>query len=439
MTTVPASWPTVKSTSSKSLYAAAALACFAASACGGDTTTPADATTSADASTNNTGGTTEPTDYPVPETLHGLPVIDIAIDPDELDHMHELFDDEIQAIVAVTMFGVRYGDVEFELHGGFARTVPKKSYRLEFTDESKPLVDLFSDGEVDDHHRFVLTAAWIDPTYVRQKITMDVIRDLGGLAPRVDFVNLYLNGDWHGLYQIVERIDKPYLKRQELNRDGNLYKAENDSANWQAKSKPLKGYDVVINDDNPTDDLGELLEALSYTPTTLGDFQTEVEPLLDLDDFHVWQMVHTCAMNRDTFTKNYYLFHDLDAVAGEPEARFRIITWDTDATWGINWDGEPLSTDEQQWHGTENFSPRLYAIDSYLGTYRARYLAALDDELSPVSMKLRVAAAVSRIRTAAEADLELWGRDADLDDAVDTLKAAIDEREAAIRPVIEAL
>ncbi len=375
----------------------------------------------------------------VPETLYGLPVIDIDIDPQELDTMHELFDDNIQAIVGVTMFGVRYEGVEFELHGGYARTVPKKSYRLEFSDASKPTVDLFSDGDVDDHRRFVLAAAWIDPTYVRQKITMDVLRKLGGLAPRVDFANLYLNGQWHGLYQVIERIDKPYLKRQGLNRDGNLYKGEDDSANWQAKSNPLKGFEVVINEDNPTDDLGELRDALTYTPTTFADFQAAVEPVLELDEFHVWQMVHTCAMNRDTFTKNYFLYHDIEAAAGTPKARFRVITWDTDATWGINWDGAPLPTDEQQWHGTDNFSPRLYTVDEYLRTYRARYLEALDGDLSPAAMKLRVAAAVSRVRNAAEADLERWDRQVLLDEAVGALNGAIEERAAAIRPVIEGL
>ncbi|MDP6942599.1 MAG: CotH kinase family protein [Myxococcota bacterium] len=370
------------------------------------------------------------------ETSFGLPVIEVEVDPDLLDEMHENYDDDITAIVTLTMFGKRWEGVKFELHGGYARTLPKKTYRVVFPDDDKPVVDFFGDG-AESQRRAVLQASWIDPTFVRNKLTFDLVRDSGGMAPRVDFCVLTLNGQWHGLYTVVERVDKLFLGRHDLDKDGNLYKAENHQANWDAKSDPLDGFDMEINEDNPTNDLGDLLDALTYTPQTHADFQVEVEPRLALDDFHAWQRVHVYALNRDTFTKNYYLYHDIDEDFGDPDARFRLISWDADATWGLNWDGKWLDTDEVTWHGTDEFSLRLYEIQSYKTLFRDAFLDALEDELAPATIATRVAASSSRIREAALADLEHWERDdIDFDSSVQALKDAVQARHDVMKTVL---
>ena len=239
---------------------------------------------------------------------------------------------------------------------------------------------------------------------MRNKLTFDLIRSLGGLAPRVGYCVLSINGEWHGLYSLVERIDKPYLGRQGLDKDGNLYKAENHLANWDLAADPLDGFDVEINKDNSNDDLGELLEALTYTPQNLADFQAEVEPLLSLEDFHLWQQVHVFALNRDTFTKNYYLYHDLDEAPEDPKSRFRIVSWDADATFGLNWDGQWLDTNEVSWHGSDTFSQRLYSIPAYKSAYIEAFECPQWCAFAPV-IATRVASTTSRICSAAIADL----------------------------------
>ena len=410
-----------------SLFAALALA-----ACGGgdDGGLPGDG--------GGTGGLVpdDPAAAGWVESSYGLPTIAIWADPADLDLIHEHFDDDIPITAAVQMPEGIWEGVTFELHGGYARTVAKKTYRLVFPDESKPEIDLFGDGEVDGHRRFVLNASWIDPTFARNRLTMDLLRAMGGLAPRLGYRILLLNGEWHGLYVVTERIDKPWLKRQGFDRDGNLYKAENSLANWQAKADALDGYELEINPDNPTDDLGELLDVLTYTPATHEDFQVAVEPALHLDDFLTWQMVHTLAMNADTYTKNYYLYHDLSAVPGSVAARFRIASWDADATWGIAWDGAELEPIEPAWHGTDTFSPRLLSIDSYRADYRARYLAALADELAASSIRTRVASVASKIRAAAAADLAHWERGLDFDAAVERLEEVIDARHELMHEIV---
>ena len=370
---------------------------------------------------------------------HGLPTIAIWAAPEDLELIHTNYDDDIPITVAVQMPEGAWEEVTFELHGGHARTLAKKTYRLIFPDGQEPVFDLFGDGELGTHRRFVLNASWIDPTFMRNRLTMDMVRELGGLSPRLSYRILLLNGEWHGLYAVTERIDKPWVKRQDLDKDGNLYKAENSLANFAAKADHLDGYEMEMNEDNPTADLAALLDILTYTPATYEDFEAEVAPWLDIDEFMGWQLVHTFAMNTDTYTKNYYLYHDIDAALGTADHRFRVVSWDADATWGIAWDGQTVDTTSTAWHGTDTFSPRLFSIDSYLGTYKSMYTDALEETFTVSGQHTRIAALSSTIRSAALADLERWERDEDFDAEVSTLKAVIAGRHALMSELIEAL
>ena len=144
-------------------------------------------------------------------------------------------------------------------------------------------------------------------------------------------------------------------------------------------------------------------------------------------------------MNADTFTKNYYLYHDIDAPIGTPKARFRLISWDADATWGNSWDGVILSTDQSSWHGTDAFSPRLLSISEYRASYRDGYLEALESDLGQQVILLRVAAIESLIATAARADLLHWQREGNFDDETARLRDAIEARVQTMKTVMSEL
>ena len=383
-----------------------------------------------------------PGDVAVGPAPGALMVLDVEVAPALLAELHAKTkeSDDFEIDIAVTTEGRTYQGVVFELHGGISRTFPKKSYRMTFPDDDELVTDVFAPaGPPEDHRRLVLQASWIDPTWLRNGLTMDLARSVGGLAPRAGFAVLRFNGEFHGLYAVLERVDRPYLTRNGLAADGNVYKAVSHSANWAAKDNPLAGFEQKINEDNPTDDLGELLDALSHTPKTWAAFEAEVAPRLHLGDFLRWQAVHTLAMNRDTFTKNYYLHHDLAAPAGAPGARFRIITWDADATWAQSWDGEPLEAGQTAWHGTDAFSPRLFAIPEWRDAYVELYEGGLGGPLSSQAVLARVDAAAARVAEVARLDLLAWERGLDFDVEVERLRDAVVERHAVMTSVLAGL
>jgi spore coat protein H len=374
------------------------------------------------------GETPEVGQYPIHK-------VEITLVPSELEALTAETTEEMTLQVELTLNGQTFSNVDFELHGGFAKGVAKKSFRLELPDDIDIYPNLFGDGP-EKQRRFVLLAAWIDPSFLRHKLTMDLIRESGGLSPRVSYAQLSFNEEHYGFFLLVERIDKLYLDRQNFRKTGNLYKAENHNANWQYKSNPLKGYDHQEGEENSTDDLGILLDALSNTNTSQTDFATQIEPLLQLEDFMIWQRVLTFAMEQDGYTKNYYLYHDVKALEGEEESRFRIVAWDTDATWGISWDGETVEGTESDWHGTDAFAPRLFSIDHYKDLYFTDYAAALNTTFSVETLHEKIDQWVAIIEDNVEEDLLLWDREFDFSDEIALLKSVIVQRHETMSTVI---
>ncbi len=372
--------------------------------------------------------TTE-TDAP-PPAAWPVHEIDIEIAPADWEILHFDPQQHIEVPCAMTLDGVKYTDSELEIHGGYARKLPKKSYRLTVPDDAESDWDLFGEGP-ERHRRFVLQAAWVDPTFLRNKLTMDLMLALGGLAPRIAFARVLVNGQFHGFYTLIERIDRPYLTRHGLETAALMYKAENHSANWAAKEDPLKGYAVKLGEDVPPDDLAGLLEAASYTEKTFAAFEAALAPLLHMDDLHAFQIVHTFAMNRDTFTKNYYLHRPLGA-----SGVFRLISWDADATWAGDWDGTDLEPTQDKWHGTDTLSPRLYAVNEYKAEYLSRYQTALEMVFEPDDLVAIVEGWGEIIAPYVAEDFAKWERKKVFSDEIDRLVDAVQARHAVMTDVI---
>lgn len=65
-----------------------------------------------------------------------------------------------------------------------------------------------------------------DPSTLKERLALRLFRKMGIVAPRTAHARLYVNGEYSGLYSIVESVDKGFLKRNYDEDTGYLYDYE---------------------------------------------------------------------------------------------------------------------------------------------------------------------------------------------------------------------
>lgn len=101
---------------------------------------------------------------------------------------------------------------------------PKKSYSLELTSAQ----DLLGMGAA---KKWILLASWYDTTNICNKMVYDFARETGAaFTPECQWVDLYLNGEYAGLYQLSERNE---LDHQRIAVDGDSSFLISLTVDWQ--------------------------------------------------------------------------------------------------------------------------------------------------------------------------------------------------------------
>jgi hypothetical protein len=97
------------------------------------------------------------------------------------------------------------GRVAIETRGRWSRRFPKKSYALEVrepdgSNRDVPLLGLPADDD------WILYAAYNDRTLIRNVLAYETARRMGRYAARTRFVQLRLDGRYHGVYVLMEKL-----------------------------------------------------------------------------------------------------------------------------------------------------------------------------------------------------------------------------------------
>lgn len=147
------------------------------------------------------------------------------------------------------------GHLGVETRGASSQSFPKKSFGFKTRDENGANVDVpfFGLGE---ENEWILYAPFTDKTFLRDALTYKLGNDLGQYAPHTVFVELYLNGDYQGVYCLEEKIkrDKARLDISKLNpvdtlgdelTGGYLVKVDRDDGDGSYWVSQYKGTDTA--------------------------------------------------------------------------------------------------------------------------------------------------------------------------------------------------
>ena len=295
--------------------------------------------------------------------------------------------------------------------GGTSLVYDKPNYAVKFYDEAGQKLDVrLLDMRKDNH--WILDGMAMDHSKMRNRVSMDVWlassrppyhqelepKAINGYRGR--YVEVYANGDYMGVFCLMERVDRKQLKLKKygINEDdgtpylrGVLYKAINGKQTrtpyfyWNANEPDdASSYYDGVQGEYPDVHEGEpwswqplrknIYFLCGYTGTY---FSNNIGKRYDLPVFIDFVLFLDLLYAYDNVGKNYMCwFYDFNS----GDLRLGVTPWDLDATWGLSVTGTRIAADTELSNKT-NFNTRMSQhYRSYADTLAVRY-AALRDSL----------------------------------------------------------
>ena len=220
---------------------------------------------------------------------------------------------------------------KIKYRGGHSAQYKKNSYSLELEKKYK----FFDLPKEDD---WILNASYIDKTFMRHKISYDLFREMhpDNIAARSTYLDLSINGEYHGLYLLTEEING---KRVGLNKKDTLAMLFKDPP-FLYKEKitpqePDNYYQQKFPKIHKLDQSPYLEKFRDFLFNSSDEkFANQIDSWIDLDNIMDWHLLLLFSNNGDGIMKNFYLFKR------DAQTPFRVAIWDYDHSFGRDGDNE---------------------------------------------------------------------------------------------------
>ncbi|MET0491645.1 MAG: CotH kinase family protein [Actinoplanes sp.] len=322
------------------------------------------------------------------------------------------------------------------LRGQSSATFDKAPYRLELRDDTDDDADHAMLGMPADSD-WVLRGPFSDKSLIREALAYDLGREMGSVAPRYRFVELYLNtdaapvaaADYQGVYMLVETIknSKERLDLKQLEEEdttlpkiagGYIFKFE-----WLAAEEPTLpctgpaatcwNY-LEVEDPSPLNApqkawLTQYLQQfhnLLHSPG-FADPQTGYRAWIDTKSWIDLIILNELSREMDSYLRSTYFYKDREGpiVAGP--------LWDYDLTFGTG--GYFGNEQTAGWQYQQTRSPQandwfqiLLSDPAFQTELKARWRSLRGGLLSDTALNARVDALTAPLTAAAQRNFQRW-------------------------------
>ncbi len=262
-------------------------------------------------------------------------------------------------------------DVGMRFRGNTARDKIKKSFRISF--------NTFVPGRrYEGLKKLNLNAEVNDPSMLRSNTGWSIYRDFEIAACRANYVEVYINNAYYGLYQNTEYINDDFVEGRFGDDAGNLYKCSYPADLNYISSNPdayklapwgSRTYELITNE--AIDDYSDLAAFIDFLNNAdEEEFACRFSEYMDVYTYLKTLAVDVLSGNWDGYAynmNNYYLY------ANPLTSRFEYLPYDLDNTWGIDWLGQNWSNrNVYNWSPQGNQRPladRLLDIQEFRDVY----------------------------------------------------------------------
>ena len=306
----------------------------------------------------------------------GLPRINIDLKETKLSEIKEGSKEKKYKNTHLSLYNNgkidKFENVEIKGRGNSTWEYSKKPYQISFNNK----VDLLKLGKA---KKWVLLASRADHTFLRNDIAFRLAEMLElKYNHRGEFVELYFDGEYEGLYYLIQKIDIAKNSVDLRTNGGLLFELDNVYADEDNEEYyvSVSGNTLVLKDikqdnEETRDWIVEVflnnvnkLETLAK----MGNYD-EVSKIIDVESFAKYYLVNEFAVNPDAYSTSFYLYKDgiEDKIHAGP-------VWDFDlALANHNWGWE---IDEQFYSPSEEMIRRREAFGED-GLTENRYISKL--------------------------------------------------------------
>jgi spore coat protein H len=297
-------------------------------------------------------------------------------------------------------------NIGFRLRGNTSRQADKKSFKVS--------INSFTSGRrYQGFKDFNLNGEHNDPSISRARIAWEFASAEGIASSRCVHSELYINGEYKGLYINTEHINNDWLSHRFGNNTGNLYKctypanlqfiSTNPSDYKLTKNNGERVYELKTNEvvDDYTK-LAQFIDILNNTPQ--NQLVCSLDSVFNIESYLQALAFEVIMGHWDNYSfnqNNYYLYENPQT------GKIEYIPYDIDNSMGVDWFGIDWATrDVNNWHNAgQNFplSDRLLLIPSLKEIYQF-YLRDYATKIGSTTFTNRIDSIKNQINSYAYAD-----------------------------------
>ena len=223
----------------------------------------------------------------------------------------------------------KYGGVEIKGRGNTTWFQEKRPYRIELSGSK----DLLGSGKA---KRWVLLANYFDHSFLRTDVAFRMAEMLDMSDKRGDFVELYFDGEYEGLYYLMKKIEVSKSSINLKNANGVLFEIDT-LHNYEVECNVsyigdcLVLKDIVLDEENNKGEaIKSFLDSFNRFEMAVekGDYNTIAETV-DIDSFINYFLINEFTVNPDAYNSSFYLYRD-----GENDKIHFGPLWDFDYSLG---------------------------------------------------------------------------------------------------------
>jgi hypothetical protein len=203
---------------------------------------------------------------------------------------------------------------------------PKRKYKFDFNtgNHFRLMAGMGRVEEIDlQSHQYE-----IGPTsYMRETIAFQFMRDIGVPAPLAYHVRLLQNGEFYGLYSIIEQIDEDFIDRNGFDSAGVMYKSANSHTQGNLRPNPGNdGYCIIIPENGTFDALAAFCDGINTSNSNRLHY---VMDNVNLPQIINEMAAHSVMIHHDRLPKNYYMYRNPETL------EWHRFPWDLEMAFAV--------------------------------------------------------------------------------------------------------